>query len=70
MGTDYLFFFINYVGYLGGVIWMPALGYLLGQGVESLIVLNKKPVIGGFLGALAGLGFWIIFVLPRLDYLF
>jgi hypothetical protein len=69
MGTDYIFFFINYVGYLGGVIWMPVLGYYLGQGIESLIVLNKKPVVGGFLGALAGLFLWIIFVLPRLDYL-
>jgi hypothetical protein len=70
MGTDYLFFFINYVGYLGGVIWMPILGYFIGQGIESLIVLNKKPVVGGFLGALGGLVFWIIFILPRLDYLF
>jgi hypothetical protein len=70
MGTDFIFFFINYVGYLGGVVWMPILGYLIGQGLESLIFLNKKPVVGGILGALVGLGAWIIFVLPRLDYLF
>ncbi len=70
MDPDYIFFFINYVGYLGGVLWMPALGYLLGQGIESVIFLNKKPVIGGFLGALAGLAFWLIFILPKLNYLF
>ena len=69
MDSDIIFFIINYVGYLGGVIWMPILGYMVGQGIESLIVLNKKPAVGGFLGALAGLGFWVIFILPRLDYL-
>jgi len=70
MDNDYINFFINYVGYLGGVVWMPILGYLIGQGIESLIFLNKKPVVGGFLGALVGLGFWIIFLLPRLNFLF
>jgi hypothetical protein len=69
MDKDIFYFVINYIGYLGGVVWMPLLGYMLGQGIESLIVLNKKPVFGGFLGALVGLGLWIIFILPKLEYL-
>ena len=70
MGTDFIFFFINYVGYLGGVVWMPFIGFLLGQAIESAIFLNKKPVAGGFLGALVGLVIWLIFFLPKLVYLF
>lgn len=70
MDADFIFFFINYIGYLGGVVWMPILGYLLGQGIESLIFGGKKQRVGGFLGTIVGLGLWFIFALPRLDYLF
>jgi hypothetical protein len=66
---DFIFLFLNYVGYLGGVIWMPILGYLIGQGIESLIYGGKKQSAGGILGGLAGLGFWLIFILPRLKHI-
>lgn len=67
MRRDLIYIFINYVGYLGGVIWIPVLGYLIGQGIESVIFLSKKPVVGGFLGAVVGLLIWIIFILPRVN---
>jgi hypothetical protein len=62
-------FFIKYVGFWGGVVWMPILGYLLGEMLESLLSGGKKPTKGGGLGLLVGLGFWVLLILPRLLYL-
>jgi hypothetical protein len=62
-------FFIKYVGFWGGAVWMPILGYLLGEMLESLLSGGKKPTKGGGLGLLVGLGFWVLLILPRLLYL-
>jgi hypothetical protein len=69
-GTDFIYYFINYVGYWGGVVWMPILGYFFGELIESLLLRSKKQKTGGLLGAVVGLVFWIVMISPRIATFF
>ena len=63
-------FIINYVGFWGGIVWMPILGYIFGEIFESLLKGGKKPTKGGILGVLVGLVLWLFMISPRLAALF
>jgi len=69
-GIDWVYYFIYYVGYWGGIVWMPILGYYVGELFESFLLAGKKPKSGGILGAVVGLVFWFAMISPRLTSLF
>jgi hypothetical protein len=62
----YLLFFI---GCLGGAIWMPIVGWIIGQIFvkKEKALQNVKPVLGGIIGAIIGFVIWLVYVLPNLS---
>jgi hypothetical protein len=63
-------FIINYIGYWGGIVWMPYLGFIFGEMFESLLSGGKEPTKSGVIGLFVGLILWLIMVFPRLAALF
>ena len=70
MDVNIISFIIKYVGFWGGIIWMPILAYILGEIFESLLRGGKEPTKGGVLGIFVGLIFWLIMMSPKLAALF